>query len=77
MLLACLIKLVDRLFRQALDRLKRLARRVGNRLDREEAIVAENLDNLIKKKDERGVKERKDVRDGIVRRRRRKMSVEC
>ena len=58
MLLACLIKLVDRLFRQALDRLKRLARRVGNRLDREEAIVAENLDNLIKRKDERGVKER-------------------
>ena len=54
MLLACLVELVDRLFRQALDRLKRLAGRVGNRLDREEAIVAKNLDNLIKRVEERG-----------------------
>lgn len=58
MLLACLVELVDRLFRQALDRLKRLAGGVGNRLDREEAIVAKNLDNLIKRVEERGLKER-------------------
>ena len=58
MLLACLVELVDRLFRQALDRLKRLAGRVGNRLDREEAIVAKNLDNLNKRVEERGLKER-------------------